>query len=50
METVEQIITEMHRKPDAQYLLEWIDRRVADLPSSAIRAAIDAYFVALDEE
>lgn len=42
-----EIITEMQRKPDEQFLLEWIHDHARDLPSA--REAIDAYFAALEE-
>lgn len=47
--TVDQMLEEMHRKPDAQLLVEWIDDHL-DRPDDAeqqredIRAVIAAYY------
>lgn len=51
-ETVEQIVAEMHRNPDAQYLLGWILGRISPVDDPAVndvRTAVIAYFDAIEE-
>lgn len=49
--TLDEIVREMQRKPDAQLLVEWIGDRIDD-PAGELRsqigAATDAYFRALE--
>lgn len=44
---LEGIIAEMQRKPDQQYLLEWIERDAGSLDEA--RAAIAACFSAIED-
>jgi hypothetical protein len=45
---LEGIRQEMNRKPDAQYLLEWIERDAGSLDEACV--AIRAYWAALGDE
>jgi hypothetical protein len=42
-----EIIEEMRRKPDAQYLIEWIYNVATELGDA--KAAIDAYFDGVED-
>lgn len=45
-----EIVAEMHRRPDAQFLLEWLDEHLPDSDQNApARIAISAYFEGVEE-
>ena len=53
--SVDEIVAEMHRKPDADFLLEWIDDHLAtpqprETTLADISAAIHAYHVGIEGE
>jgi hypothetical protein len=48
MESLDQIIAEMRRKPDAHYLSEWLHAE-ADRDAEDLQAAIEAYWEALED-